>query len=227
MNPTHLLDNIAWHSLCGPHARFALGEGNARRFADGFPAIVGFTEPQNPDFSALAAICEPDEIIFCPEWNGKPPGDWHIHDEKPAFRMVWQGDSEIEDPFPDAVPLQPAHYAQAFELAELTNPGPYGPRTPELGDYFGWFEGDRLIAMGGERLCAGPYREVSGICTHPDFRGRGLARRLTLKLIHHQLRRGETPFLHVVAENTAARQLYCDMGFQDYCDTTLRVISRD
>ncbi|MCP4471546.1 MAG: hypothetical protein GY815_12845 [Gammaproteobacteria bacterium] len=38
--------------------------------------------------------------------------------------------------------------------------------------------------------------------------------------------RGETPFLHVMADNTAARRLYRKMGFHDYCETTLRLISR-
>ena len=100
-----------------------------------------------------------------------------------------------------------------MELARLTNPGPFGPRTPELGEYFGYFEGGQLIAMAGERMCAGDLHEVSGICTHPDFQGRGLARKLTLKLVRRQLQRGKTPFLHVMSHNTAARGLYEKMGF--------------
>jgi ribosomal protein S18 acetylase RimI-like enzyme len=223
---SHLLDNIIWHSLSGPHARFAAGRGAVRRYAKGFSAIAGFPEPQRPDFAALAAICELDEQIYCPEWSGTAPAGWRIHDEQPAFRMTWQDVMPEDDAFPDAVPLGPQHAAQALELAQLTNPGPFGLRTLELGDYFGWFVDGRLAAMAGERMRAGPYREVSGICTHPDFRGCGLARRLTLKLIRRQMQRGETPFLHVMANNSAARRLYCEMGFRDYCENTLRVISR-
>ncbi len=221
-----LLDNITWRTLSGPHAHFAAGSGTMRRYATGFSAIVGFPEPQSPDFNALAAFCDIDEQIYCPEWTGAAPEGWCIHVEKPAFRMVWQETLPRADAFPDAVPLGPEHAARALELARLTNPGPFGLRTIELGEYFGWFEGRRLVAMAGERMHAGPYREVSGICTHPDFRGRGLARRLTLKLIRRQMQRGETPFLHVMADNTAARRLYLEMGFRDYCETTLRVISR-
>ncbi len=124
------------------------------------------------------------------------------------------------------MPLGPEHAALSLELARLTNPGPFGLRTIELGEYFGWFEGGQLVAMAGERMHAGPYREVSGICTHPDFRGRGLARRLALKLIRRQMQRGEIPFLHVMADNSDARRLYHKMGFCDYCETTLRIISR-
>jgi predicted GNAT family acetyltransferase len=75
-------------------------------------------------------------------------------------------------------------------------------------------------------MAAGSLREVSGICTHPEFRGRGLARRLTSKLVHRQMRRGETPFLHVLNANAGARALYEKMGFRSYRETVLRVISR-
>ena len=142
------------------------------------------------------------------------------------LKMVCDAAVPAEDAAPDAVMLQPAHYAQAVYLAKLTNPGPFGIRTPELGEYFGYFDGDRLIAMAGERMCAGDMREVSGICTHPEFQGRGLARKLTLKLVHRQMLRGETPFLHVMSQNTPALGLYEKMGFRKYLETLVRVVTR-
>jgi ribosomal protein S18 acetylase RimI-like enzyme len=222
-----LLDNITWFSLTGHQAAYASGENKARRYATGFSPIVGFADARRPDFASLAAYCQPDEHLYCPEWEGEPPAGWSIHLEKSLFRMVWEGTMPEADEFPDAVRLGPQHAARALELAQLTNPGPFGPRTIELGEYFGWFEGGRLAAMAGERMHAGQLREVSGICTHPDFRGRGLARRLTLKLIRREMQRGETPFLHVMGDNPDARRLYRKMGFRDYCETRLRVISRD
>jgi predicted GNAT family acetyltransferase len=122
--------------------------------------------------------------------------------------------------------LRPEHFPAAVELARLTNPGPFGPRTPELGEYFGYFDGGRLIAMAGERMCAGDMHEVSGICTHPEFQGRGLARKLTLKLVRRQIQRGKTSFLHVMGHNTAARTLYEKMGFRNYLETGVRIITR-
>ncbi len=97
-----------------------------------------------------------------------------------------------------------------------------------MGEYFGYFEDSRLIAMAGERMAAGALHEVSGsICTHPQYRGRGLARRpITSKLVHRQMRRGETPFLHVMSANTGARALYESMGFRTERETVVRVISR-
>ena len=142
------------------------------------------------------------------------------------FKMVWEAPMPADDAAPDAVLLQPAHAGQAVELAKLTNPGPFGIRTPELGEYFGYFDGGRLIAMAGERMEVGSLREISGICTHPEFQGRGLARKLTLKLVHREMQRGLTPYLHVMAHNTGARALYEKMGFRNYLETTVRVITR-
>jgi ribosomal protein S18 acetylase RimI-like enzyme len=221
-----LLDNIMWNCLSGPHARFATGAGSVRRYAPGFSAIVGCEDPERPDFATLERHCEPGDSFYFDYWSGAAPSGWRIDKEARMFKMVWQEPPPAGDAAPDAVTLAPPHFAQALELARLTNPGPFGPRTPELGEYFGYFDNGRLIAMAGERMCAGNLHEVSGICTHPDFQGRGLARKLTLKLIHRQLQRGKIPFLHVMSHNAAARALYLKMGFRDHCETTVRVATR-
>jgi predicted GNAT family acetyltransferase len=81
------------------------------------------------------------------------------------------------------------------------------------------------MAMAGERMAAPGLREISGVCTHPEHQGRGYARRLMLKLIRRQLLRNETPFLHVMRANEAAHGLYLRMGFRDYCETVVRVVT--
>jgi predicted GNAT family acetyltransferase len=130
------------------------------------------------------------------------------------------------DEAPDARRLGPEHASQALDLAALTRPGPFGPRTIELGEYFGVFEGSRLVAMAGERMHAGSFREISGVCTHPDFQGRGFARRLMTRLLRRQMQRHETPFLHVMRDNEAAHRLYERMGFRIHRETVVRVIAR-
>jgi len=224
----NLLDNIAWHTLAGPHSKYAIGDGQARRYAPGFSPIVGFENVRSPDFDALARCCQPGDRFYCMDWSGDAPDGWQIELDSTMFRMVWDGSMpEVEaEEWSGAVPLRPEHAAQAVELAALTRPGPFGPRTPELGEYFGCFEGDRLIAMAGERMGAGSLREISGVCTHPDSQGRGLARRLVEKLIRRQMQRGETPFLHVMRDNESAHRLYGRMGFRDHCEAIVRVISR-
>ena len=220
-----LLDNIIWPTLIGPHAKYAIGTDSARRYAPGFSPIVGFENPTDPDFAALTPYCTPGEHFYCGVWAGVAPADWSIESESTMFQMI--GDNILsgikEDP--EAVRLGPEHAAQALALATLTRPGPFGPRTTELGEFFGYFEGPRLVAMAGERMHAGLLREISGVCTHPDFQGRGMARRLIATLIARQVQRGETPFIHVMRDNVDAHRFYERMGFRDYRETIVRVIS--
>jgi ribosomal protein S18 acetylase RimI-like enzyme len=222
----HILDNIVWHTLSGPHKKFSAGADGARRYAVGFSPIIGFANTQSPDFNALVNFCEPGEHFYCDGWIGPCPVGWQIEEESTMYKMVWEGRKPVSDSAPDAIPLTKQHAKQALELATLTRPGPFGLRTIELGEYFGFFDGFRLVAMAGERMTAHSFREISGVCTHPDFEGRGYGRRLMEKLILRQMERKETPFLHVMHDNTKAHEFYQRMGFKDYKESVVRVISR-
>lgn len=221
------LDNVFWHALSGAQANFAMGAGGARRYAPGFSPILGFADPLQPDFDALQSCCASGESFYTDGWSGPAPAGWRIEHESTMFKMLWAGELPAVDAAPEALPLGPAHVVQALELAALTRPGPFGPRTLELGEYFGMFDGAQLLAMAGERAFAGNLREVSGICTLPQAQGRGLARRLTAGLIRRQLLRGETPFLHVMRSNEGARTLYRRMGFVEVRESAVRVVRRE
>jgi ribosomal protein S18 acetylase RimI-like enzyme len=223
---THPLDNIFWNCLDGTHRHFSTGNSRARRYAPGFSPIVGFPDPHAPDFAALRPFCTPGEQLYCDAWSGPAPEGWRIEVEATMFRLVWDGRAgPADDPAPDALPLGPAHVEQAMALARLTRPGPFGPRTVEQGEYFGYVEDGRLVAMAGERMAADGLREISGVCTHPDYQGGGRAKRLMQKLLRRQLARGETPFLHVMSANRLAHDLYLRMGFRDYCETVVRIVT--
>ena len=224
-----LLANIVWHTLTGPQARFATGSGAARRYARGFSPIAGFEDPERPDLDALRPFCDVGEPLYCDGWAAPVPAGWRLEAEATMFKMVWRGG--MPDPSPAAPvpePLDASHRDAALALATLTRPGPFGPRTIELGDYVGCFDpnGGALVAMAGERMHAGRLREVSGVCTHPAAQGRGLARRLMLHLVARQLARGETPFLHVMRTNANAHALYERMGFVTLSESVVRVVSR-
>lgn len=222
----NVLDNIIWETLSGPQSHFAVGKGGVRRYASGFSPIIGFEDQIHPDFESLTEFCNMGESFYTDGWSGEIPEGWRMDLESTMFKMIWNGGEPSEPETMDTTEIGPENAAQALELAIMTNPGPFGLRTIELGDYYGYFEGDRLIAMAGERMMAGHYREISGVCTHPDFQGRGLAKKLMMKLLHRQLRRGQVPFLHVVSKNELARGMYRRMGFTEYLETVVRVITK-
>jgi GNAT superfamily N-acetyltransferase len=226
MERNPLLDNIFWHSLNGAHRHWSDGTAQVRRYTQGFSPIIAFADPAQPDLAALAPWCASGEHFYCDGWSGAAPPGWRIEVESTMFRMLWEGELPSADPASDAVPLRAEHAPQALELATLCKPGPFGIRTIELGDYFGYFDGQRLMAMAGERLSAPGLREISGVCTHPDYHGRGLAKKLITKLLLRHAARGQQSFLHVMRANPA-HQLYLNMGFKDYLESTVRVIAAE
>ena len=221
-----ILDNVFWHALTGDQAAQSAGNARARRYAKGFSPLLGFPDLRHPDFGAIAPFCEAGERFYLGGWTSEAPPGWRIEADARMCQMVWDAPAPQGDDSREARPLGAEHHAAMHELAVLTNPGPFGPRTPELGEYWGIFDGTRLVAMTGERAHAGRFREVSGVCTHPDYRGRGWARDLVAIVVRRQLARGQVPFLHVMSANEGARALYRNMGFVERAEMAVRVIAR-
>jgi ribosomal protein S18 acetylase RimI-like enzyme len=201
-----------------PQSHLAIGSGAVRRLAPGFCPIAGFEQAGVPDFAALETICAPGEQLYCVGWR--------VDAESTTHCLLWEAPIPANDPAPDAEKLGPEHAAAAVELAKQGGVGPFGLRSIELGDYFGYFHDGRLVAMAGERFAADGLREISGVCTHPDFFHCGMARRLVLKLARRQLMRGEKPFLHVFHDNVAAHRLYQRLGFRLHSSAAARLVSR-
>ena len=108
-----------------------------------------------------------------------------------------------------------------YDLGMLCRPGPFTRRAQALGEFHGIRIDGRLAAMAWTRMRTEGHGEISGVSTHPDFRGRGLARILSVHMARRFLAEGETPFLHAFTTNTAAISLYESIGFT--VRTTLNV----
>jgi predicted GNAT family acetyltransferase len=126
----------------------------------------------------------------------------------------------------DIVSLGDADAPQMLALAQLTQPGPFLARTHAMGSFIGIRIGGRLAAMAGERFRFAGHTEVSGVCTHPDFQGRGFARRLSAAVATRIQARGEVPFLHAWATNQAAIDLYRGLGFELRAQVHVAVLDR-
>ena len=122
--------------------------------------------------------------------------------------------------------LGEADRAAMRELMQIAFPDFFRERTAELGLYLGIYEGARLIAMAGERWALPGLQEISGVCTHPNFAGRGHARRLTRALLSRHRRRGVGSFLHVSEGNAGARRLYESMGFVERASLAMCKVER-
>lgn len=215
---THPLDNPALASLTGPHAHFAERRGHVLRYpVDVSPWLALPDDPTDDDWADLAALVGPGGEAPLAGFNGPTPEGWEVTFSLDGVQLVDDGLAAAPDA--EAVRLGPADVPEMLDLVERTRPGPFLPRTVELGTYLGIRRGGALIAMAGERLHPPGWTEISAVCTDPDFRGEGLATRLILAVAHGIRERGETPFLHTAASNTNAIRLYESLGFKLRCGT--------
>jgi len=209
MHTESLLERPVWTALATRQASFAIGGDRARRFVPEVGSLASARDDSPESLQALAELVpvlllQADPIVV-------PPGTVATTTAEGvqmiASRIV---DAPIDDRI---VRLTDADGPAMLALATLTKPGPFAARTPSLGEFWGVKDGNVLVAMAGERMKQDGFTEVSGVCTHPDARGRGLARLLSAWVASRIAARGETPYLHAYASNTAAIELYRSLGF--------------
>ena len=224
----HPLDRPVWHALTGAQHARAVGAAPAWRFAPDLGLFAAAADDSPPSLAALAALCPAGStigVVETGEWP-TPPG---LRQRRRALchQMVAERPSAPEATAFTILDLGDDDAADMLALATLTRPGPFFTRTHRLGNFIGVRIDGRLAAMAGERLHVGRYREVSGVCTHPDFRGRGLAGRLMAIVAARMVARGEIPFLHSYADNHGAIALYQHLGFRLRTPITFTVLERD
>ncbi|MEW2625878.1 GNAT family N-acetyltransferase [Streptomyces sp. NPDC048106] len=209
----HVLDNPALASLTGPHARFAERHGRVLRYpVDVSPWLALPDEPDARDWADLAALAGPGVEVPLNGYCGEVPEGWEITFHADGVQLVDDGLAAAPDA--EAVRLGPADVPEMLDLVARTQPGPFLPRTIELGTYLGIRREGALVAMAGERLRPPGWTEISAVCTDPAARGQGLAGRLIRAVAHGVRERGDTPFLHTSAKNTNAIRLYESLGFR-------------
>ncbi len=222
----HILDRPVWSALETRHSAFAEGGDLARRYR---PTIIPFAATAADDPESLQALgrlvpsgesailAQADPIALPPELVAVSTADAVQMVAEPPLQTV--SDLRIEQ-------LTRQDAIEMLALASLTRPGPFTLEASSLGEFWGVRIDGRLAAMAGERMKQPGYSELSGVCSHPDFRGGGIARLLSLFVANRIMARGEVPYLHAYANNIAAIKLYESIGFRLRSAMNIAVVQR-
>lgn len=210
------LNNPIWSALTSAQSHFAIGGPHAKRFPAEVAPFMAVAEPSEIAARALAELVAPGEVVNIISVTPELRDGWELLATGNIVQMIWRADA----PMPvvdssDIVELGEADAPDMLALTALVFPGYFRSRTPEMGAYFGIRHNGRFAAMTGERMKVHGLEEISAVCTHPDFTGRGYAARLVSYVARNMLQRGVRPFLHVNETNQRARSLYERVGFED------------
>ncbi len=227
---SHLLDNMIWNAITTGNRNISLVDGAVGHYQPDIAPFAGMKETSKANLDKLyelvpagrkVALSYLDTLTL----DGKK---WETVQQMDVSQMLYEVPVPLfKTEASDLITaLGTAHVPAMLELTALTKPGPFFERTLLFGNYFGIFIDGRLAAMTGQRMHPVPYMEVSAVCTHPDFRGKGYAKALMLHVMKLILGNSFTPFLHVLTSNTGAIQLYESIGFRTRRKLFIDVVKR-
>ncbi len=223
---THPLDNPIWASLSTRHQDVAQGAGGILRYPAAIAPFLGVSRPDVDTAAALESLVTPDESVYLLGPELLTPAGWQLQNLGLLAQMICPQRLPETDSAA-IIALTDAHRADVLALTALVYPHYFRPQTMRLGRYFGIYKDGRLAAMIGERMGTQLHREISAVCTHPDFSGQGHARVLLTWLSNDLIDRGYLPFLHVSPKNQRAKLLYEQNGYHTRHEIAFWSLCRD
>lgn len=226
----HPLDRPLWNALTGRLSRVALGDARAVRIEPEVGVFAAAADASPDSVAALTALCRAHPGAGLVERTDGAMADVlptgiEVVSRAPCVQMICEALTPAPDDGLEIVALGDTDAAEMLALATLTKPGPFRARTHELGGFIGVKRDGRLAAMAGRRLRVDGHTELSGVCTHPDFRGHGLATALSRRVVSAILAEGEIAFLHAYATHEATIALYESLGFHARARVTYTVLA--
>jgi predicted GNAT family acetyltransferase len=221
------LDRPVWASLVSRHAGLSVSTALARRYLPDVNLFASARDDGAESLAAMTTLLAPGERVYVLQVPDivVPSGLTAVRRVR-GVQMLAGRSVPMDTVRADILTLSDADAPEMLALAMLTEPGPFLSRTHRMGTFLGVRIAGRLAAMAGERFQFHGFTEVSGVCTHPDFRGRGLARSLSAAVAARIESRGERPFLHAWKTNRAAISLYESLGFQLRTEVDVAVLER-
>jgi predicted GNAT family acetyltransferase len=220
------LDRPVWAAL--KHApQLAEGDDLAKRFRRDVNLFASARDDSHSSLTALRGLVLESESIFMLQVPAisVPSGLVTTREAQGVQMLATRPVAALAGDHP-IVELGDPDAPEMLALARLTEPGPFLPRTHTMGRFIGIRINGRLAAMAGERMRFPGFTEVSGVCTHPDFRGQGMARRLSSVVANAIQQRGEQAFLHAWTTNHAAIALYENLGFELRTAVRVAILTR-
>ena len=213
-----MLDNMIWNAITTGNADIATVDGDVGIYQPDIAPFAGMKDLNATNLDKLYEMTAPGQRAAIHYFDRLPinTNKWNTLQQMDITQMVYEAPvlSFTTAASEWIVPLSEEHIPAMLELTKFTKPGPFLQNTILFGNYFGIFIDGRLAAMAGQRMHPVPYMEVSAVCTHPDYRGRGYAKALMLRVMQLILENSFIPFLHVLSSNTGAIQLYESIGFR-------------
>ncbi|ADG09560.1 GNAT family N-acetyltransferase [Caulobacter segnis] len=221
----HILDRPVWATLTGRQAHLAVRGGGVIRMQPDYGLFAALPDQSPEALAALGELVRDMGPVGLVELAAPPPvPGTEVVSSALCLQMVAETVAPAWDvPF-DMLPLGDADAAEMLALATLTKPGPFFARTHQLGAFIGVRVEGQLVAMAGERMRPDGYTEASGVCVHPDHRGKGYAARLLREVTARILDRGDKAFLHSYADNATAIGLYESLGYRGRAEVVFTVM---
>jgi ribosomal protein S18 acetylase RimI-like enzyme len=203
----------------------AVTDGSIARYPAAVAPFVSVGDETADVAGRLERLVERGEHLYFVGQVPKLGEGWSVERHAPLPQMVCRSPSKVKDG-PEVIVMSDAHVPDMLALTALVFPGFFRARTIDMGRYIGIYHGSTLAAMAGERMRMDGYTEISAVCTHPDYVGRGYAQRLVAMVSNAAFERGSTPFLHVYRHNTRAMAVYERLGFAVRTDVALCSVTR-
>jgi ribosomal protein S18 acetylase RimI-like enzyme len=200
-------------------------DGGAARYPAPVVPFLSVGDEKAEVSRECARLVEPGEHLYFVGRVPKLGDDFDVEMHAPLPQMVCRSPMPVKDG-PNIIELSDAHVPDMLALTALVFPGFFRQRTIDMGRYIGIYDGSRLAAMAGERMRMEGYTEISAVCTHPDYVGRGYAQRLVAIVSNAAFERNSAPFLHVYRHNTRAMAVYERLGFYVRTDVALCSVTR-
>lgn len=208
------LDNPLWYALKGAQQAFAVGSTHTRRYRPGILPFAAYDHHTPINIAELDDLLKKDEVFFLVGELPSLPSHWKLIRELPCVQMILD---RVAAPTPESAAvamLTAAERDTMFDLIHRVQPGYYEPDTHQLGNYYGIWQDNKLVAIAGERMRLEGMVEISAVCTDPVYTGRGYAQKLVEHICRANMEKGNTIFLHVLTTNERAIRLYERLGFR-------------